>query len=104
MNTITLSQHYSARAATILGGVCALSVFLYATFLLLTVTHAAGRTALERQINTIASEVSDMETQYLVATKDITPDKALALGFTQPSQVSTVFATAGALSLSLRTR
>lgn len=104
MNTLTLAQTqvYTSRVATALVGMCALSVFLYAAFLLLTVSHAASQTALERQIRTLAASVGDMETRYLVATKDITPQKALALGFTTPSAVSTVFATAGTLSLSLR--
>ena len=104
MNTLTLTQAhlYTSRAATVLVGVCALSVFLYATFLLLTVSHAASQTAIERQIRALAADVGDMETRYLVATRDITPQKALALGFIAPEHVSTVFATAGAFSLSLR--
>jgi hypothetical protein len=102
MKIASLSQIYINRAIALLAGVCALSVFLYATFLLLTVTHAASQTAIESQIQGLSAQVGDMETQYLVATKGITPDKALALGFTTPTDVSTVFATAGALSLSLR--
>jgi len=101
--TLALTHLYTARAIALLGGVCALSVFFYATFLLLTVTHAAGQTAIERQINALAAHVSDMETQYLVATKDITPDKALAMGFVSPNQkqISTV-ASAEPLTLTLR--
>ena len=103
-SAIALTQVYTNRALALLSLLLGLSVFLYATFLLLTVTHAAGQTALQRQIESISSDVSDMETQYLLATRGITPDKALALGFTTPAHVSTVFATAGSLSLSLRYR
>ena len=104
MNTVALTQLYVNRAITLLVGVCALSVFFYATFLLLTVSHAASQTATERQIQKLASQVNNMETQYLVATKNITPERALVLGFVAPSQnqISTVFASEGASVLSLR--
>ena len=101
MNTLALSQLYIHRAIALFAGVCALSVFFYATFLLLTVTHAAGQTAVERQIQKLSLQVSDMETQYLLATRDITPERAVTLGFVAPTQgaVATVFVSAGSLSL-----
>ncbi|MEI7719853.1 MAG: hypothetical protein WCI89_01435 [bacterium] len=104
MNTLALSQIYINRAYALLASVCAVSVFLYAVFLLLAVTHAAGQTTALRQVQKLSVEVSDMEMRYLMATKDISPDKALALGFVAPnrSEVSVVSATAGSLSLSLR--
>lgn len=95
--TLALRQYFP-RIAAGLGGLCALAIFLYGTFLLLAVMHTAGRTSLERQINTTVAALGDLEAQYLAETKKLTPERAAELGMVAPTHVSVVF-TAGAGAL-----
>ena len=101
MHTITLYNTYLARTAAALTVLCTVSVFLYGIFLLMAVTHTAGRTAAERQITNLSANLGDMEMQYLTEQKSLTPERALALGFVVPTQVSTVYADANAQTLTL---
>ena len=107
MNTrvirLELYHAYLTRTAAVCAGLCALSVFLYGAFLLLAVSHAAARTQAMRGVAAIAQQVSSMEMRYLQATKELTPDRAVALGFVAPTETKTVFATAAAHALSLNT-
>ena len=89
------------RAMALLAGVTALAVFLYGIFLLEAVGNTAERSNAERQVHSLTSKVSQLEQQYLIKTKEITPERALALGFVRPTEVTTVVATAGVGSLSL---
>jgi len=83
-------QPYLPRIAATLVVVCAIAAFLYGAFLLEAVGQAASRTNAERQIHSLSVELSVLEGQYLTATKELTPERAKALGYVQPSQVSTV--------------
>ena len=98
---IALYDMYLTRAAAALAVVCTLSVFLYGIFLLMAVTHTAGRTTAERQITNLSAGLGDMEMQYLVAQKSVTPDRAVALGFVVPLHVSTVYVATDAQTLTL---
>jgi hypothetical protein len=104
--TLNIARYhlYLTRAIAVLVAICALSVFLYGTFLLLAVEHAAAATAAQNTTETLAAHIGDLEAQYLTATRAITPDTATELGFVTPSPsvVSTVFATASYNALSLR--
>ncbi len=104
-NDLSLYQAYLARAYAALVGVIVLSVFLYATFLLLAVAHTASRTTADRQVGVLTAQVADLEMQYLSSAKDLTLERAQTLGFVTPANgtVSTVYATAASRSLSLRT-
>lgn len=73
-------------------GVVALAVFLYGAFLLGAVAHAAGRTAAERQVQRLSSEISMLESTYLTETRAISTERAAALGFVAPSGTATVYA------------
>jgi hypothetical protein len=77
----------------------ALSVVLYGIFLLEAVGNTAQRTAAEREIRNITSNVSSLEQAYLEKTKAVTLEKAQSLGFVSPSSVTTVFASAQQKSL-----
>ena len=101
MHSITLYNTYLTRVAAALTIVCTLSVFLYGIFLLMAVTHTAGRTAAERQITNLSAHLGDMEMQYLTEQKSLTPERALALGFVAPSAVSTVYTAADTNTLTL---
>ncbi len=94
---------YLTRVGAGLAVVCALSVFLYGTFLLLAVEHAAARTAAQDNIGALAAEVGDLETQYLAAARALTPDSAASLGYVAPREVSTIYAGSSYHTLSLRT-
>lgn len=83
-------QPYVPRVAALLVVVCAVAAFLYGIFLLEAVGQAASRTSAERQIRELSSQLSILEGEYLAATKDLTPDRARALGYVLPAQVSTV--------------
>ena len=101
MHTITLYNTYLARTAVVLTILCTISVFLYGIFLLMAVTHTAGRTAAERQITNLSANLGDMEMQYLTDQKSLTQERALALGYVTPSNISTVYANAGAETLTI---
>ena len=97
-------QLYLSRTIAVLAGVCALSVFLYGTFLLMAVAHTAARTTAQKQIATITGHLGDLEMNYLAATKTLTPEHAHELGFVAPASVAvaTVYASAGGHQLSMR--
>jgi hypothetical protein len=92
---------YLTRAMAALAAITALSVFLYGIFLLEAVGNTAQRSAAERDIRALTSKVSSLEQAYLAQTREMTLERAHALGFVTPATVTTVFATAGADSLSL---
>lgn len=93
---------YLARAAAAFAGLCAASVFLYGAFLLLAVEHAAALTDAQGKIQDMSAQVSDLEARYLAAEKALTPERATELGFTAPKEVTTVYASGPARTLSLR--
>ena len=101
MHTITLYNTYLARTAAVLAILCTVSVFLYGIFLLMAVTHTAGRTVAERHITNLSANLGDMEMQYLTQQKSLTQEHAIALGFVAPTRVSTVYANADAGTLTL---
>ncbi len=92
---------YLKRAMAALAAIVALSVFLYGIFLLEAVGNTAERTHAERDIRALTSKVSSLEQAYLSTTREMTLDRAHAMGFVAPSQVTTVVATRGSRSLSL---
>jgi hypothetical protein len=83
-------QQYLPRIAAALAVVCAVSAFLYGIFLLEAVAQAGSRTAAEHKIRAISSELSILEGQYLASTQALTPERAHALGFVMPQNVTTV--------------
>jgi hypothetical protein len=103
MYTLALKYNpHLGRAMAFFAGLTALAVFLYGIFLLEAVGNTAQRTAAERQIRNLTSKVSQLEEAYLVKTREMTLSRAEAMGFVAPTKVTTVFATAGATSLSAR--
>ncbi len=91
---------YMTRVLGTLAGVVALSLFLYGIFLLEAVAHTASRTQAERQIAAHTSELSRLEAQYLASTKEVTRERAVEMGLTQPTRITTTYATPqSALSL-----
>jgi hypothetical protein len=102
--TYVTIQHYLNRAAVLLACMCAVSVLLYGTFLLLAVAHAASQTDAQRQVQQISANLGDLEAQYLSYSRGLTREKAIELGFVMPQDVTTVFATAALGALSLRSQ
>lgn len=100
MHSVAVSyQQYLNRAMASLAGLCALCAFLYGVFLLETVIHAAARQTAERQIQAIAATLGNLESQYLAQNKNLTPGSAASLGFVAPTSVTTVYSSAGVLTL-----
>jgi hypothetical protein len=99
MYAITLYNIYVGRAVAVMLGVILVSVLLYGALLLGAVSHAAGRTAAEQSVRTLSAQVSELESQYLAATQDLSPERAAAMGFVAPVAVVTVFAAAPTLTL-----
>jgi hypothetical protein len=95
---ITYTPHLK-RAMAFFAALTALSVFLYGIFLLEAVGNTAERTSAERQVHTLTTKVSTLEQAYLSATREMTLERAHAMGFITPVQVTTVFAVAGTRSL-----
>jgi len=89
------------RIVTILGVVIAVSVFLYGTFLLMAVAHAAAIAKTNKNIRTVTTEVSKLENSYLTLTKSLTLGDAIAMGFLKPSSIAVMYAQTPA-SLTLR--
>lgn len=96
------TEHYLGRITALLAFVCAAAILLYGVFLLEAVAHAASQTAAQRHIGQISAELSDLEAQYLLYSQGLTKERAAAMGFVAPKEVTTVFATAAAQALSLR--
>ena len=97
--TIAMWNVRLQRLTVLLCGVCALAVFCYAAFLLMAVAHAARITGAEQHIATLKTDVSKLQSEYLAATKALTPERAAALGFVVPEVVVAVYASTPALSL-----
>jgi hypothetical protein len=102
--TLNIARYhlYLTRIMAALAVTCAVAIFLYGTFLLLAVEHAATATADQHTYDVLAAHIGDLETQYLTATRSITPQSAAALGFVAPQTVSMVFATASYNLVSMR--
>jgi hypothetical protein len=103
MKALALYHHYSRSAFALLAFVCAASVFLYGVFLLEAVAHTAARARAAEAVTELKSKLSDVESQYLVATQAITPARAQALGFVPPKTVATVYAANPSQVLTLQT-
>lgn len=99
MHAINLYNNYVGRIVAALLGVILVSVLLYGVLLLAAVSHAAGRTAAEDGLRSLSSQVSQLEGQYLAATKGLSPERAAAMGFVAPTAVATVFAAMPTLTL-----
>ena len=65
-------------------------VLLYAYFLNATIVHIVERKAIEKDITTITTHISELEFSYMTMSTDITLSYALEMGFIEPKQ--TVFA------------
>jgi len=94
-------EWYTKRIAALCAAGIAVSAFLYGTFLLIAVEHAATRSKVESQITMLSGEVSSLQIQYLSAMQSITPDRGLALGFVAPDASNVAYADASAPTLSL---
>lgn len=100
----TLAVRYTPhlkRAMAFFAAVVALSIFLYGIFLLEAVGNTARRSTAEREIRALTSTISSLEQTYLAQTREMTLERAHALGFVAPTAVTTVFAAKGSGSLSL---
>lgn len=103
MKAIALYNQYARSAFALLAFVCAASVFLYGTFLLLAVGHTASRAHAAQSVKELKSELSVLESRYLTATQSLTPQYAAELGYVRPAEVSTVYATASTHALTINT-
>jgi hypothetical protein len=99
MRVIDFYSAHARRVAAALAGVAALSVFLYGALLLGAVAHATGRTAAEKQLRSLSSSVSALESTFLAETRGLSPERAAAMGFVAPVAVDTVYAGTSGLTL-----
>jgi hypothetical protein len=90
MKALTLYHTHAARIAALLAIICAASVFLYGTFLLMAVAHAAHMSDAQQQIKQLTGKLSSAESQYLAATNAISLATATAMGLVQPASVAVV--------------
>ena len=102
INPIALYHLYVRRIVALLVATIVLSVFVYGFFLLEAVSHAANQAQARQEISKLSSRVGHLQSQYLSATRALTPERARALGFVTPTEVAVVYATADGLSLSLK--
>lgn len=100
LTPIALYHLYVRRAVAGLVALIVLSAFMYGFFLLEAVSHAASQAQARREVAQLSSKVGRLQSQYLSATKALTPERARTLGFVAPERVAVVYADAGALSLS----
>lgn len=103
MQALALYTRYSRTAFAALAFVLAASVFLYGTFLLLTVSHAAARAHAAASTKELKAQLSSLESRYLAATQAITPAYAQSLGYVRPAEVATVYAAPKGNTLTLNT-
>ncbi len=99
MNAISFYNAYIGRCIALFAGSIGLAAFLYGAFLLGAVAHAAGRTAAERQVQRLSSEISGLESTYLTEAKALSPERAAEMGFVAPSGITTVYAGEPGLTL-----
>lgn len=97
---ITATPHLQ-RMIALCAAVVALSLFLYGFFLLEAVAHTASHAQAESKIQTLTSNVSTLEQQYLSYTSGLTLNRAQELGLVSPEDVSVVYANTPAHGLSL---
>jgi len=97
---LSLYHLYVRRAVALLATVVVVCAFLYGFLLLEAVSHAASQAQARREIATLSSKVGRLQSEYLAATKALTPERARALGFVPPEAVAVVYAKEGSLSLS----
>ena len=88
------------RVAALMAIVVACSLLLYGIFLLEAVSSTAKRASAEREIKTITAELSSMQARYLAVTREVSPERAAALGFVKPTEVTTVYASSRPLTFS----
>ncbi len=100
--SVSLVSVYLGRISLVSAIVAALAAFLYGVFLLMTIMHATVQQGAQANIQILTTQVSTLETQYLHETEAITPTTATQLGFVVPADVSTVYASQNAPTLSLR--
>lgn len=100
LNPIALYHLYVRRAVAALVALIVVSAFAYGFFLLEAVSHAASQAEARREIVALSSKVGKLQSQYLSATKALTPERARAMGFVAPEHVAVVYATEQTLSLS----
>jgi hypothetical protein len=91
---------YLVRLGVVLAIVTAIAALLYGIFLLEAVAETAKRTVLEREVRALTVKLGGLQAQSLKLTKELTAERARALGFTDPTHVSTVFATEATRNLS----
>lgn len=87
MKILALYHMYVARIAALLAVVVAVSVFLYGTFLLMAVAHAAKMSDAQHDIRVLTGTLSTAESQYLAATNAISFATATQMGLVKPTSV-----------------
>jgi hypothetical protein len=83
---------YVRRAVAALAAIIVVSAFMYGFFLLEAVSHAASQAQARRDVASLSAKVGSLQSQYLSATKALTPERARALGFVAPDAVAVVYA------------
>ena len=102
MQQIALIRLYTTRIIALLGSVVALTAFIYGALLLGAVTHTAVQTKAQREVGTLAAEVSTLEAQYFAIIRSITPERARDMGFEAPKVSFAIFKTAASDVLTLQ--
>lgn len=99
MHALALYFKLSRALYALCIAVITVSVFAYGALLLGAVAHAAHQTEAQESIKKLSQELGSLEAHYLTQTKELSPERAAALGFVAPISVATVFAPQQTLTL-----
>lgn len=99
MKFLALYNAYATRTTALLAALCLVSVFAYGTLLLMAVAHAASLAQIQDESVAIEGRVSTLQARYLAETKNLTLERAYALGYVEPVAETSVAADDVALSI-----
>ena len=99
MQALTIYHVWVSRLIAALSGLIGVAVFLYGALLFGAMAHASHATSARAEIRSLTSQVAELESRYLLETKAISPERAVALGFVAPVAVSEVYAEGSTLTL-----
>lgn len=81
MKSFTLSTHYQKPLTATLGGVCLVLFALYIYFLSTSVLYVVARTDADLQMQTMRSEVSELEAEFITAQYAVSESIAQLSGY-----------------------
>ena len=99
---VLVYQDYARRATALAALVCMLSIVCYGVFLLVAVEKVAAQQNYRSEAHSISATLATLESQYLVQSAQLTPQKAAALGLVPVPTNGVAYQQTGAPRFSLR--